>query len=301
MGFEVDFNEFSDENMKSTVSNCTEGAQWIWTVFAQCVTTPIEIGGFYLGLFSIVCWFIVYIPQMYENYKRGKCEDALSIWFLLFWLLGDTCNLTGCFLTHQFPIQTMTAIYYVFMDLLIIIQFVYYAYRSSTEVPVPHVPVNVPALAVVGFYGLNLAMKSEMAARQNLYGDEGPSTAETVGYVIGLLSTVFYLGSRLPQIIMNFKRGKTDGVHPLTFLLAVVANFAYAFSVLMSPRKPGQSYEEFIMDHLPWLTGSLGTVSLDFTILMQCICLNRVNKSPRIDDDDDEEPLLNNEHERYGT
>ena len=34
---------------------------------------------------------------------------------------------------------------------------------------------------------------------------------------------------------------------------------------------------------------------------MQCICLNRVNKSPRIDDDDDEEPLLNNEHERYGT
>ena len=30
---------------------------------------------------------------------------------------------------------------------------------------------------------------------------------------------------------MNFKRGKTDGVHPFTFLLAVVANFAYAFSV----------------------------------------------------------------------
>jgi len=55
--------------------------------------------------------------------------------------------------------------------------------------------------------------------------------AQTAGYVVGLMSTVFYLGSRLPQIIMNFKRGKTDGVHPITFLLAVVANFAYAFSV----------------------------------------------------------------------
>lgn len=59
-------------------------------------------------------------------------------------------------------------------------------------------------------------------------GGEG---AQTAGYVIGLMSTVFYLGSRLPQIIMNFKRGKTDGVHPFTFLLAVIANFAYAFSV----------------------------------------------------------------------
>ena len=53
---------------------------------------------------------------------RGRCDDALSIWFLLFWLLGDGCNLTGCLLTHQFPIQTMTAIYYVAMDIAIIVQ-----------------------------------------------------------------------------------------------------------------------------------------------------------------------------------
>ena len=82
-----------------------------------------------------------------------------------------------------------------------------------------------PTLAVVGVYGFSRALKSEVYARQFTDG------AQTAGYVIGLLSTVFYLGSRLPQIIMNFKRGKTDGVHPGTFLLAVVANFAYAFSV----------------------------------------------------------------------
>ena len=34
----------------------------------------------------------------------------------------------------------------------------------------------------------------------------------------------------------------------------------------MSKDDDGSSYEEFIMDHLPWLTGSLGTVALDFTV-----------------------------------
>ena len=50
--------------------NCTDGVQWILVTFGQCLVTPIEISGFYLGLFSILCWFLVYIPQLYENYKR---------------------------------------------------------------------------------------------------------------------------------------------------------------------------------------------------------------------------------------
>lgn len=74
----------------------------------------------------------------------------------------------------------------------------------------------------------------------------------------------------------------------------------------MSKDDDGSSYEEFIMDHLPWLTGSLGTVALDFTvsslllyslsqflqILLQCLCLNKLNYD-EIDDEEDA-PLLSN-------
>jgi len=279
MGFQVDLDHYVQANASDP--NCTHGAQWIWNVFGQCVVTPVEIGGFYLGLFSILCWFLVYIPQLYENYKRGQCEDALSIWFLLFWLMGDGCNLAGCLLTHQFPIQTMTAIYYVFMDITIIIQFFYYSIKTSRANARPRNEI-ISAATVIGMYGFSRSMRREEIA----HSFQDP--AQTAGYVVGLMSTVFYLGSRLPQIVMNFKRGKTDGVQPLTFLLAVIANFAYAFSVLMSPRMPGESYEEFVMNHLPWLTGSLGTVALDFTILLQCLCLNKFG----IVTDDEEEPLL---------
>jgi len=80
---------------------------------------------------------------------RGRCDDALSIWFLLFWLAGDGCNLAGCLLTHQFPIQTMTAIYYVFMDITIIIQFFYYSIKQRQTVQ----NEVISAAAIVGFYG----------------------------------------------------------------------------------------------------------------------------------------------------
>ena len=39
--------------------------------------------------------------------------------------------------------------------------------------------------------------------------------------------------------------------------------------VLMGPRDENQTYIDFVLDHLPWLTGSLGTVFLDLTV-RQC-------------------------------
>jgi uncharacterized protein with PQ loop repeat len=277
--------------------DCLDGIHWIWIVFGQCLISTVEIIGFYLGLFSILCWFLVYIPQLYENYKRGRCDDALSIWFLLFWLMGDSCNLIGCFLTHQFPIQTMTAIYYCTMDLVIIGQWVYYDVknrRNNQDNSDPNITTGADSngnmASLPALVATTTLMTTTAAASGPVFAD-----AALAGYIIGLLSTVFYLGSRLPQIIMNFKRGKTDGLSYFTFLLAVIANFAYAFSVLMGPRAEDQAYIDFVLDHLPWLTGSLGTVVLDLTILLQCLCLKSYVPYDELTDEeeaDEEQPLL---------
>jgi len=80
MGFQVHLENFGKSN--GTDLNCTDGSQWIWHVFGQCVVTPVEISGFYLGLFSILCWFLVYIPQLYENYKRKRVKNIPSKTFL---------------------------------------------------------------------------------------------------------------------------------------------------------------------------------------------------------------------------
>lgn len=43
--------------------------------------------------------------QYYSSWKKGNMDSAISIWFLLLWLGGDTCNLVGSFLADQLPLQ----------------------------------------------------------------------------------------------------------------------------------------------------------------------------------------------------
>ncbi|CEI97591.1 Putative FAFR605Cp [Rhizopus microsporus] len=46
------------------------------------------------GYLSILCWLIVFTPQLWENYRR-KSGDGLSMTFLVIWLAGDVFNLLG--------------------------------------------------------------------------------------------------------------------------------------------------------------------------------------------------------------
>ena len=70
-------------------------------------------------------------------YRFGFCSSGFSAmrkllpFHFISLILFSSANLTGCFLTHQFPIQTMTAIYYVIMDVAIIGQFFYYAFKNA--------------------------------------------------------------------------------------------------------------------------------------------------------------------------
>ncbi|NXK77555.1 LAAT1 protein, partial [Amazona guildingii] len=63
--------------------------------------------------------------QIYVAYQNERVDQALSLGFLLCWIAGDLTNFIGCYLTDQLPIQIVTAIFYVNMDIIMISQFVY--------------------------------------------------------------------------------------------------------------------------------------------------------------------------------
>uniref|UniRef100_A0A0M3IJY8 PQLC2 n=1 Tax=Ascaris lumbricoides TaxID=6252 RepID=A0A0M3IJY8_ASCLU len=92
--------------------NCTHGIKWILEVFAGCVDTNLKLCGFILGFVSLILWLLPLIPQLLQNYRTKKCE-GLSIFFLLFWMVGDSCNMTGAILTNQQPIQKIIGVYYI--------------------------------------------------------------------------------------------------------------------------------------------------------------------------------------------
>ncbi|KAL9019629.1 MAG: hypothetical protein Q9185_003094 [Variospora sp. 1 TL-2023] len=106
------------------------------------------------------------------------------------------------------------------------------------------------------------------------------------GQVFGYLSAVLYLGSRVPQLLLNYRRKSTEGISILFFLFACVGNLTYVLSIFAyEPQcaKPARAYggsqceqgewereyKKYILVNTSWLIGSAGTLLLDCMIFVQ--------------------------------
>ena len=85
-----------------------------------------------------------------------------------------------------------------------------------------------------------------------------------LGRGVGYVSSVFYLGSRLSQIYKNQTRRSCEGLSMAMFAVAAAANTLYGAAILLRAGSWA-----LVADSAPWLLGSLGTVALDTTILLQ--------------------------------
>jgi len=59
---------------------------------------------------SIACWFVVYAPQVWENYQM-QSGDGLSVSFIVLWLAGDLTGLVGGIMAGLIPSVIILAIY----------------------------------------------------------------------------------------------------------------------------------------------------------------------------------------------
>ncbi|VDL25818.1 unnamed protein product [Hymenolepis diminuta] len=286
--------------------NCTQGVQWIWTVFRECAVTPKEITAVSFGLISAFIWIVFAFPQIIENCRKGIPDQALSPIMLLCFILGDTINLLGCIFVHQLPLQVIMATIGVTSDLIQISQFLYYMFmrkrmsqnvatltevtssgdsdnsaqvrtRSSATV------VLCLTLGVICFFSPNLptfeaniipsyfsssvqtrklfqsavTITTPMPIPEPLF----PTSGLLIGYVLGWISTCIYMSSRVSQIHKNWRRGSTEGLSPITFILAICGNTSYALQLLLTSLD-----RVFIIRSLPWIVGSINCVLLDLTV-----------------------------------
>jgi solute carrier family 66 (lysosomal lysine-arginine transporter), member 1 len=103
---------------------------------------------------------------------------------------------------------------------------------------------------------------------------------DILGQVFGYLCAILYLGSRVPQLLLNYRRKSTEGVSLLFFLFACIGNLTYDMSIFAySPVcersghcRPGEAaglYGRYILLNASWIAGSLGTLLLDLAIFVQ--------------------------------
>ena len=76
--------------------------------------------------------------------------------------------------------------------------------------------------------------------------------------------TAIYLGGRVPQILLNRKRGSVEGLSVSMFALAVLGNLTYFSSIL------ARSAEwKRVRPNLPWLCDAALCLAMDAVILWQ--------------------------------
>ncbi|XP_064959970.1 uncharacterized protein LOC135610009 isoform X3 [Musa acuminata AAA Group] len=96
----------------------------------------------------------------------------------------------------------------------------------------------------------------------------------TYGLLLGWIMAAIYTGGRLPQIYLN-------GLNPLMFLFALIANATYVGSIL------SRSVEwERIKANAPWLLDAIVCVLLDLFIIIQFVYYKLVHKRMANDEDD---------------
>ncbi|KAI9664258.1 MAG: hypothetical protein M1831_002437 [Alyxoria varia] len=118
-----------------------------------------------------------------------------------------------------------------------------------------------------------------------------------LGQVFGYICAVLYLGSRIPQLLLNYRRKSTEGVSMLFFMFACLGNLTYVLSILLydppcgdagdgdvhgdhrrflfsaemrcAPGEAQRLYGRYFLVNLSWFIGSFGTLLLDAGVFVQ--------------------------------
>ncbi|XP_021251675.1 putative uncharacterized protein PQLC2L isoform X6 [Numida meleagris] len=213
--------------------------------------------------------------QIYVACRNGKVDQALSLGFLLCWIAGDLTNLIGCYLANQLPIQTVTAISYVNMDVILISQFVYYKLKNQKMMKCSKSLKNFCVTWILMCVTLCIVLPCQLLIRnqdQSSVMERSNNSLDMIemsGFVCGYISCVFYLGSRFPQLYKNFQRKSTEGTSYLLFALAMLGNCTYGLSLVLKMPTTESFRALYFLHHLPWLLGSFGVLLLDVFVTVQ--------------------------------
>lgn len=347
------------------------------STFHTCVPTPLAFTSVLLGALSIVAWLCAQLPQIYKNWSISS-TSGLSIFFLAEWCLGDLGNLLGAIFTHQASWQVAIGAYYVFVDLCLVLQWLWYEKLQHGSIIRQIKPKEgghetggdmqgvviegVPVSDTDGStdQGAVDAGKLSQGSRPRIIfhtptfdqsrtdddDDEKPSPGlsttpggtsirragrsspipspsprtmlllacvvalthaspithtptpmpfavlpaptrlEVAGTILSWGSTVLYLGSRVPQLLKNYRRKSTAGLSPHLFVAAFCGNFFYSAALLTNPNAwhdapthgshgwagpAGNDRAAWSTAALPFFLGAAGVLFLDASVGAQFV------------------------------
>lgn len=167
--------------------------------------------------------------------------------------------------------------------------------RNSNIAPKPQVPqttlqtvlFNLGTILLVcaaGVFGWYLSVRNKASEPTNPPDSDDSSSGSSLqfnlwGQIFGYICAALYLGSRIPQLLLNYRRKSTEGISMLFFLFACLGNLTYVLSITVykpicrkSVCRDGEAaaiYWRYIAVNFSWLLGSFGTLLLDAGVFVQ--------------------------------
>jgi hypothetical protein len=177
----------------------------------------------------------------------------------------------------------------------------------------------VVMVAGAGVFGWWVSTGSQRGQQNHDHGhgpapphrEKGELAIDPLGQAFGYGCMVMYLGSRVPQLILNWRRQSTDGLSGMFFLFACLGNVTYFLSIMAyepacvreeagcEEGEASRVYARYLLVNLSWLIGSIGCLLFDFGILLQFIRYSEANE--RVSEREGERrPLLDGTEPREG-
>ncbi|KAH8151013.1 uncharacterized protein LAJ45_04714 [Morchella importuna] len=268
-----------------------------------------------VGSISIACWIVVFSPQIITNFRRGSAEGLslafLIVWLAgdVFNVLGavlqgvlPTMVILAVYYTIADVVLLFQCLYYKRLN----------STPTLLEHDVPAITLSVdgshlsPATPLLDPLSKDLIPERPQRLAQTIlfnltailsvciagvfgwwiseaeypHHDDPTSPPADIqfsqlGQIFGYLCAVLYLASRLPQILLNYRRKSCDGISLLFFLFACLGNLTYVVSILAYVPRAGNAdeardeYRKYVAVNASWLLGSFGTLGLDLVIFAQ--------------------------------
>jgi uncharacterized protein with PQ loop repeat len=158
-----------------------------------------------------------------------------------------------------------------------------------------------PSPRTIIYISLLLAIVAQASPLQTTHDKHDPSALETptelAGRILSWLSTLLYLGSRLPQLYKNYMRRSTSGLSPSLFIAAFFGNLFYSTSILSNPcawddyysyggggwvGPEGSNQAEWVGRAAPFFLGAAGVLFMDAMMGLQFLYFGDESPKPAV-------------------